>query len=301
MSGVDRFERKTTAPRRVRNGLRLRAGAGEGEALARSWLAQRVLALLEGALPRPALRAGLDYARRGQVVSMTVAPGGVAARVQGRAPQPYETRVRFPVLDPSQCRSILDAMAAEALYEAKLLADELPPALARLFEAGGVPLLPAAASMAIECDCPGAAQFPGGCKHAAAVGYLLVERLDERPLSIFTLLGLPDVLERLAQARAARSHGAAPAGARTPAAGTGAAAAPAAPPESALLAFWRPGPELASLQAMEPPHHAPHALLRRLGPSPLPGRFPLVGLLASVYDTVGAWAIRLRDRAEGLE
>ena len=30
-------------------------------------------------------------------------------------------------------------------------------------------------------------------------------------------------------------------------------------------------------------------------------RVPSLGLLASVYDTVGAWAVRLRDRAEGIE
>ena len=73
------------------------------------------------------------------------------------------------------------------------------------------------------------------------------------------------------------------------------------PLEACLDTFWRPGPELAELQRMPPPQHAPHALLRRLGPSPLAGRFPLVGLLASVYDTVAQEAIRLRDRAEGLD
>ena len=76
---------------------------------------------------------------------------------------------------------------------------------------------------------------------------------------------------------------------------------PAKPLEECLGSFWRPGPELGKLQRMPPPHHAPHALLRRLGPSPLRGRFPLVGLLASVYDTVAARAIRLRDHAERLD
>ena len=52
---------------------------------------------------------------------------------------------------------------------------------------------------------------------------------------------------------------------------------------------------------MPPAVHAPHALLRRLGPSPLRGRFPLVGLLASVYDTVAQRALSLRDRAERIE
>jgi hypothetical protein len=39
----------------------------------------------------------------------------------------------------------------------------------------------------------------------------------------------------------------------------------------------------------------PHALLRRLGPSPMNGRFPLVGLLASVYDTVAAAARHIQE------
>ena len=38
-----------------------------------------------------------------------------------------------------------------------------------------------------------------------------------------------------------------------------------------------------------------------MGPSPLQGRFPLVGLLASVYDTVAERAVRLRDHAERLD
>jgi hypothetical protein len=38
--------------------------------------------------------------------------------------------------------------------------------------------------------------------------------------------------------------------------------------------------------------YAPHALLRRLGSAPLEGRFPLVGLLASIYDSVAVAARR---------
>jgi uncharacterized Zn finger protein len=254
--------------------------------------------LLERAFDPASLRAGLDYARRGQVVSLEVEPGRAFARVQGRVVPPYETSLRVPVIEAPQWEAIVDAMAAEALYEAKLLADELPPAMERLFEVHGRPVLPGPESLAISCSCPGASQSSGAgpCKHAAAVGYLMVEQLDEQPLSIFTWRGLTDILERLARSRAARSRAAPAAG--TP--GSGDERGPAPEPVSTedLRAFWRPGSELASLQAMEPPHHAPHALLRRLGPSPLPGRFPMVGLLASIYDSVGAWAIRVRDRAE---
>ncbi len=43
---------------------------------------------------------------------------------------------------------------------------------------------------------------------------------------------------------------------------------------------------------------AKHALLRRLGSSPLEGRFPITGLLASIYDTVSEQARRIRLDAE---
>jgi hypothetical protein len=35
-----------------------------------------------------------------------------------------------------------------------------------------------------------------------------------------------------------------------------------------------------------------------LGPSPLNGRFPMVGLLASIYDAVSSAAVRLMDAGE---
>jgi hypothetical protein len=41
---------------------------------------------------------------------------------------------------------------------------------------------------------------------------------------------------------------------------------------------------------------AAHALLRRLGQSPLQGKFPLVGLLASIYDSMAARGRELRER-----
>jgi hypothetical protein len=73
------------------------------------------------------------------------------------------------------------------------------------------------------------------------------------------------------------------------------------PLEACVDEFWRPGPRLTLLQDAPPPQHVSHALLRRLGPSPLNGKFPLVGLLASIYDSVSSHALRLRDRAEQID
>lgn len=287
------FERRVSSPRRVRNGIRLRA---EGDDEPRTWVARRWRALLDDLVPPGQRREGLEYARRGQTVSLEVRGGRVEARVQGRAAEPYAVSISVPVFGEQQWRQIIDAMSAEAFYTAKLLAQELPAEIEPLLAAIDLCLLPQSSEIAIECDCP----IRGACKHAAAIGYLLAERLEGDPLDILSLRGLapPHVLERLGAARARKTRGVAAAHAEPLMPATSGRAGPL---EESLEVFWRPGSAMDGLRTVPPPHHAPHALLRRLGPSPLPGRFPLVGLLASVYDTVAEAAIRLRDRAEGID
>ena len=285
--------RPVFSPRRVRNGIKLRGADGPHP---RSWLAERWLELGDRLVPADHLLQGREYARAGQTISLQIGPGRIDAEIQGRASQPYATCLRLPVLDDQQWRRVIDAMADEAVYAAKLLAGELPPAVPALFTSLDLELLPPIESVEVECSCP----HQGPCKHAAAIWYLLTERVDDAPLLIFTLRGLPsdELLERLVRARAIQSHGQAAAHADPMLADVQIAVPPL---EQCLDTFWRPGPQLAELQHMPPPQHAPHALLRRLGPSPLGGKFPLVGLLASVYDTVSQAAIRLRDQAERID
>ncbi len=294
MSGGTRrsFEFRPVSPRRVRSGLKVRGGDVETP---RNWVAGRWLELHEQMIPTAARVEGLEYARSGQITTLRLASGGAVGQVQGRAAAPYEIRWRIPAFADQQWQGVFEAMAGEAFYSAKLLAHEVPEALEAVMEPLGLRLVPAIDEVEIECTCRTGAP----CKHAAAVAYLVAERLGDDPLVAFALRGMPSdrVLDRLGTARARRTTGDAvahpepipPAG-RLP-----------RPLQDCLDSFWRPGPELAHLQRMPPPHHAPHALLRRLGPSPLPGRFPLVGLLASVYDTVAEHAVRLRDHAERLD
>lgn len=286
--GSFRMSRRPDAPRRVRGGLKLR----NPEPAPRGPIARRWLELLETLVPEARRLDGLDYARRGQATGLDLGAGLIEARVQGRATAPYLTRWQVATFTEAAWQAVIEAMAAEALYAAKLLAGELPPEIDEVFAARGLALIPAAEEVSLVCDCPAS----GPCKHVAALGYLAVERLDQDPLAILRLRGGPDVLERLAAARAFRSHGHAAAHAEPVVGGVPQAGSL----DADLERFWRPGPELAGLRKMPPPRHAPHALLRRLGPSPLEGRFPMIGLLASIYDTVSRAAVRLRDRAEGI-
>ena len=285
--------RPIVTPRRVRNGIKMRDGKVQHP---RSWLAERWLELGDQLASAEHLLQGREYARAGQTISLDIGPGRIDAEIQGRSARPYSTRLRIPVLDEEQWNRVINAMADEAVYAAKLLARELPLAVNALFTSLGLELLPPIESVQIDCDC----SHVGPCKHAATIWYLLTDRLDDVPLLIFTLRGLPgdELVERLVQTRAIQSHGQAVAHA-DPVLAESQLLVP--PLEQCLDSFWRPGPQLGQLQHMPPPQHAPHALLRRLGPSPLGGKFPLVGLLASVYDTVSQAAIRLRDQAERID
>ncbi len=291
MSGPGRHFELRRRPRRGAEAARLRA-TGE----ARTWAGAQWLALLESMIPDPERRAGLEAARGGQVAGLTVNPGLVEANVRGPGPAPSRVRVEVVTLGAEEWRRVVDAMASEAFYLAKLLAREVPAGIDALL--APQTLVPAADEVSVQCTC--SPESGGRCRHAAAVVYLVAGVVDDDPLAALAIRGMQgeQLLERLTAARAQRVQG--PSAAHTE---PRPPAAPDAtrPLEQCLEDFWRPGVQLAELQRMPPPHHAPHALLRRLGPSPLTGRFPLVGLLQSVYDEVARHALELRDRAEGIE
>lgn len=283
-------ERRIDGPRRVRSGIKLETREGP---VGTTWLGERWLALVGSMVPPQALSAGFEYARLGQVVSLELEHGRVKATVQGTMARPYDTTMTFAAPNDQDWERVIGAMSNEAVYSAKLLAGELPSSIEQLFASLDLALVPRAEHVRMECTCAGG----GCCKHNAAIAHLIAERLDREPLILLALLGMPapTLLERLRRSRAIAARGEATA--HGDAAIPGSQAAPV-PLEACIEDFWRAGPELADLAKRTPQHHAPHALLRRLGPSPIKGKFPMVGLLASVYDSVARYASALREGAK---
>ncbi|MDY7109561.1 MAG: SWIM zinc finger family protein [Planctomycetota bacterium] len=278
----------------MRTGIKLRA---REDVTTTTPIAERWRRLIEDAVPRAELSEGLRYARLGQTTSLAVEDGALRATVQGSRVKPHETGIGIGQFSSLQWDRIVEAMAGEAVYLVKLLDGELPEGLDTLLGALGLSLLPEdAAELDIKCSC----RVKGPCRHAAAIGYLFTEQLSADPLLILTLRGMPAsrLLERLRQARTIQARGVAAAHA-DPMIPQRAEDAP--PLEACVEEFWRPPPGARGQSAPPPPQHVSHALLRRLGPPPLDGRFPLVGLLASIYDSVARHAVHLRDQAERLE
>jgi len=144
---------------------------------------------------------GKRYARKGQIVDLTVENGLVSASVQGSRSNPYDVTIRGDALGDETWREVEQAMADRAVFAARLLAEEMPADIEEVFEACDVSLFPESYSdMRTNCSCPDTAD---PCKHLAAVFYVLAERFDEDPFLIFKWRGRSrdTLLDRLQELR----------------------------------------------------------------------------------------------------
>ena len=285
-----RQKTRPDGPRRVRNGLKLRRKEGETEW---PWPAATWEQRLVTDVPSEIMIQALEYGRLGQATKLEFGPGLITANVQCEPAKAFKVRIEFPVLSEVAWLRVLQRTAAEAIYAAKLLAGEFPSIVEEPFAETGHPLFPPAEDMLVTCTC-GAEGF---CRHKVVVGLLVLERLQEFPELAMEIRGRS--VERfrtdLQEARMLATRGVSQAHTNPDIVRL---AGPIRSIGSRLDEFWRPGPSLEAYRNEIAQKHAHHALLRRLGSSPLEGRFPITGLLASIYDTVMEKSREMRIAAE---
>jgi uncharacterized Zn finger protein len=155
--------------------------------MAASWWSRRFIEVLESFGLGARLQRGRRYARIGQVLSLEVSPGVIAAQVQGSRPTPYLVTVALREPTEEQWRRIHDAMQAKIGFVAGLLGGEVPPDLEDVFASAGVALFPARWSdLRSTCSCP---DWENPCKHMAAVLYVFADHLDTDPWLALALRG----------------------------------------------------------------------------------------------------------------
>lgn len=171
-------------PRKVAGGLKTRKTYGS---IGTSWWSRRWLGALEALGMGSRLTRGRSYARQGQVISIDVQAGYIAAQVQGSLRTPYAVEIQMTPLDDEQWEQVIAVLASQALFAAKLLSGEMPRDIEEAFIEAGHPLFPTMASdLRTSCSCP---DWANPCKHTAAVYYILAEQFDEDPFLIFALRG----------------------------------------------------------------------------------------------------------------
>ncbi len=173
-----------SGPIRVDNGIRARSRRG---AIGSSWWSRRFIEVLESFELGGRLARGRSYARAGQVLSLEVTAGSVAASVQGSRPKPYQVRVDIRQIWATHWERVENAIAEAAIFSAKLLAGEMPEDLEDVFDDLGLSLFPREADeLTMDCTCP---DWSVPCKHVAATLYLLAEAFDGDPFLVLTWRG----------------------------------------------------------------------------------------------------------------
>ncbi len=250
-------------PRRPANGIKARTG--RGQQFGQTWWAGRWLAALEQLVDPGRLTRGRSYARSGQVLNLDITPGRVASRVQGSRPKPYQVRIEVKPLTDAEWAKVVRAMAAQALFAAKLLAGEMPPNIEEAFASARVSLFPnRRGDLVTDCSCP---DWANPCKHVAAVYYLLGEQFDDDPFLIFRLRGRDkaQILSALRVQRTASAGRAAPA----PKARAGRPAPVSeetvVPLADCLPGFWQAGEALEALRFSLAAPDIDAAVVKQLG------------------------------------
>jgi uncharacterized Zn finger protein len=273
-------------PRKVDGGIRARSKRGE---IAQTWWSRRFIEVLESFGMGGRLLRGKNYARAGQVLSMSLSTSVVVAQVQGSRPEPYRVRIAVKAFSAPEWARIEEALAQQAIFAAKLLAGEMPTDIEDVFTHLGLRLFPGTMrELSMDCSCP---DWEVPCKHLAATCYLLAESFDADPFEILAWRGRSrqDLLDRLRRLRdRARDGGARDATAHGRAVeDTGQDTVPLA---DNLADFWLAGPQPDQNLVDEPstqPANRPDALLDRLDPPRIGvGDHGLVDLLRPAYRAI---------------
>ena len=170
----DRFPASKPLP--VEGGI---ASSKTRGAMATTWWSKRFTGVLESYGLGGRMTRGRAYARKGQVLSLTVANGLLSAKVQGSRSTPYAVTVSIEPPTASQWTSIEELLQSRVGYAASMLAGEIPTDLEALFLDAGCSLFPSNwRSLRATCSCP---DWGDPCKHQAAVLYVFADQLDSDP------------------------------------------------------------------------------------------------------------------------
>jgi len=238
---------------------------------------------------------GLKTARSGRVRVLEIGPGLVAANVSEEGGGGKRVIITVPMLTEMAWNRLEERMADEAVWTAKLSEGECPENLTQLFIDCGVTFAPSPEE-ALSCRMNGPAD--SGQRRAGAVAWLAAERFTIEPLSMLEVRGrsVAHIVERIRRHRALDLSD-----------GANAHPDPHIPFDAELDEslndsvdhFWRSRFEFNQSLTRSPAQHIPHALLRRLGPSTMEGKFPLAGLLATIYDHVSEQSRAMLDEGAG--
>ena len=266
-------------PRKADGGIKARSKRGS---IGEQWWSRRFIDVLESFGLQSRLTRGRSYARSGQVLSLEIGTGHVTAKVQGSRVKPYAVKLTVDPLTTRQWQRVEEALAARAIFRARLLAGEMPAEIEEVFADCGTPLFPKSArDLEMTCSCP---DWEVPCKHLAAVCYVLAEAFDADPFGMLAWRGKGRE-DLLAALRRLTSGDRLTGGSRAESGSRPVIDVADTPLSQGTADFWSSALSPARLRALPPAAAAPADLLLRTFEPPFitAGGMDLVTLLRPAY------------------
>jgi uncharacterized Zn finger protein len=166
-------------------------------AMAKTWWGERLLDALEDFTDSGRLARGRAYASDNRVKQWIIQKGVIQAKIRGNknpyfgvyTEPTYKTKVQMLHLSQTQWEKIIISLTQSAGFIAKFLVNEIPENIEQVFAEFNTHLLPNSYhDFKVSCDCP---DYAVPCKHIAGVCYRLAGEIDQNPLLLFEMRGLP--------------------------------------------------------------------------------------------------------------
>jgi len=172
----------------LRGGIRSRLTTGSSDTSHLNWWGRRWIELIQPMVDHTHYTRGKSCAKRGNVLSLDIKPGLVAALVQSDRPTPYIVRFGFNVLTPESLELVISRFKERSVFAAELLAGRLPHEVEEVFREAGIRIFPNELRIrTFKCTCPSSDTI---CEHIIAVYMLLGEAFDNDPFLLLKLYGL---------------------------------------------------------------------------------------------------------------
>ncbi|WP_114853329.1 SWIM zinc finger family protein [Brachybacterium sp. YJGR34] len=153
-----------------------------------AWHAVALREAAEALLGTGRAGGGRADARAGRVQWLDVAAGLARGDVLDADGALYHARLELPVLRADERRDLLRVAHAHPELPARLASGEYPRDVETELARSALSLLPREASeLTHDCSC---LDWPGPCRHVAALVYVLVEAVDAEPVLLLQLRGL---------------------------------------------------------------------------------------------------------------
>jgi len=171
-----------TKPIETQGGIKSKAKGGV------NWWSKRWYEFMETFRLGARLARGKAYARKGQVIDVSIEPGLVKAAVQGSRPTPYKVTIKFPPISKEGWERIAAKLKDQVFLSAQLTSGEVPQELEDFFQNEEASLFPQLRSVDdMDCSCP---DWSNPCKHIAALFYVLGDAFDRDPFLLLQLRGM---------------------------------------------------------------------------------------------------------------